>query len=298
MGHTHVLSGVAGWLLLGQPLLAAAEGSAALAGADLPAPSPAALAAATLVAGGAAMWPDVDHPSATIARTYGPLWQPVARAVEALAGGHREATHSLAFVLLTAIGATAALWSPVATAALVGVFAGLCLAGLGAGPPPRREDEERRGRVVAEVHVRGQRGDSAFLHGPPASRAPRRRPRPSRTPLRFLRGYAIPATILAGLATWGWVRENGTGAFWWLPVAVVLGTVVHDLGDFCTRYGVPWLWPARMELRGGRLRSRRYELGWFATASRTERVQVTAGLVLVIAVLLAWRTGLWAAVAS
>jgi membrane-bound metal-dependent hydrolase YbcI (DUF457 family) len=294
MGHTHVLSGVAGWLALGPPLLAAADGASHLAGADLPSVSPGGLAAGVLVAGGAAMWPDVDHPSATIARTYGPLWQPVARVAEALSGGHREGTHSLAFLALTAAGATAALWSPIATGALVGVFVGLCLAGLGAGPPPRRDDEE--GNVVARVHVKAQRGDSAFLYGSPQSRAPRRRPRPSRTPLRFLKGYAVPVTVLAGLAAWGWAAANGTSGFWWLPVAVSLGCLLHDVGDWCTSSGVPWLWPARREWRGRRLKSRRYELGLFTTASRTERVRVTAGLVLLIAALLAWRSGLAGAV--
>jgi membrane-bound metal-dependent hydrolase YbcI (DUF457 family) len=46
-------------------------------------------------AAGAACLPDLDHPSATPARSFGPTSWLLAKAVCAVSGGHRHATHSL-----------------------------------------------------------------------------------------------------------------------------------------------------------------------------------------------------------
>lgn len=58
---------------------------------------PAPLAAGVLVAvgTGAALLPDLDHHSGTLARTYGPITGWTARLVAWLSGGHRHGTHSL-----------------------------------------------------------------------------------------------------------------------------------------------------------------------------------------------------------
>lgn len=49
----------------------------------------------TAVCTGSALLPDMDHPSATSARTYGPITEIMARFMHLIAGGHRRGTHSL-----------------------------------------------------------------------------------------------------------------------------------------------------------------------------------------------------------
>ncbi|TLK49759.1 metal-dependent hydrolase [Glutamicibacter sp. V16R2B1] len=60
--------------------------------------------AGAIVCAGAAMLPDADHPSATIARSLPPISNLVTRLVCTISGGHRNGTHSLlgvgAFALL------------------------------------------------------------------------------------------------------------------------------------------------------------------------------------------------------
>jgi len=85
------------------------------------------------------MLPDPDHPPAGIAGTLGPVPRLLTRAVATVAGGHRQATHSLAYVALAAAGAAAAVAAgPVAEL----VAAGACVAfGLRAlGPDELRDD--------------------------------------------------------------------------------------------------------------------------------------------------------------
>lgn len=57
-----------------------------------------AMAAGTLACAGAALLPDLDHPSATIANCFGAVSEAFARFVHHVSGGHRHATHSLLFV--------------------------------------------------------------------------------------------------------------------------------------------------------------------------------------------------------
>jgi membrane-bound metal-dependent hydrolase YbcI (DUF457 family) len=56
---------------------------------------------------------------------------------------------------------------------------------------------------------------------------------------------AAGALLAVGLAVAGiWWPLVGAG--WWLGIPVTLGCLAHDLGDACTRTGVPLLWPARI----------------------------------------------------
>lgn len=124
MGRSHALSGAAGWLALAPPLATAA---------DIPM-DPAALAAGAVVTAGAALLPDLDHPSSTVARALGPVSQLLAVAIATLAGGHRQATHSLAFVAAAAGGLWAATLTPAAdviTVAVGGLCVGLAVRALG-----------------------------------------------------------------------------------------------------------------------------------------------------------------------
>lgn len=61
----------------------------------------------SLVTAGAALLPDVDHHSATIAQSGGLVTQAIADVAEAASGGHRHGLHSL----LAVAGFTAATWA-------------------------------------------------------------------------------------------------------------------------------------------------------------------------------------------
>lgn len=89
LGYSHATSGALVWLLAAPP-------TASLLNQPL---GPKELAAGAVACAGAALIPDLDHPKATIANTFGPVSESVSRGVALLAGGHRQATHSLAFVV-------------------------------------------------------------------------------------------------------------------------------------------------------------------------------------------------------
>src|SRR5690606_21692313 len=131
MGHSHALSGALVWL-------AAAPGLAALTPVAEHATVPAELLAGALVCAGAAMLPDLDPPKATIAQTFGPVTWVLSKAVNALAGGHRQATHSLLFCLAAGVGAhLLAEWDIVARDVVVVLMIGLALRALAVGVPGR-----------------------------------------------------------------------------------------------------------------------------------------------------------------
>lgn len=57
-----------------------------------------------VVVSSAALLPDIDHPQATVSRTFGPISRGVSKGIAALAGGHRRGTHCLLGIgLLAAI---------------------------------------------------------------------------------------------------------------------------------------------------------------------------------------------------
>lgn len=95
MGRNHVLVGMAGWLVAAPPI-AAAFGTPLTAGE---------IAAGTLLCGGTALLPDVDHPNSTVAHTLGPITQGLCSVVGAISGGHRQKTHTLAFSALMGVAA-------------------------------------------------------------------------------------------------------------------------------------------------------------------------------------------------
>ena len=87
LGYSHATSGALGWLatapvishLIGKPL------------------GMKELAVGAVACAGAALLPDIDHPQATIAYTFGPITKIISKWIHTLAGGHRQATHSLVF---------------------------------------------------------------------------------------------------------------------------------------------------------------------------------------------------------
>lgn len=201
MGPGHAFSGAAAGF--GAAYLAAAYG--------MPVTTGTALLAAGLGAG-AALLPDLDHPSATVARTFGPLTVAVAKGLNAVSsavydrtktrhdddrdGGHRGLTHTWVFagVVGGALALAVDLWGkPVVIGALF-VLLSLALRGLAA-------DWARRGGWI---------GVSAIAAG-----------------LTWFAGFAVPA------------EQTGP----WLGAVVTLGCLVHCWGDSLTLMGCPWLWP-------------------------------------------------------
>lgn len=201
MGPTHALSGVAVWM-------AGAAGLQAF-GATVPAPE---LAVGAAVCAGAALLPDIDHPSSTVARTFGPASTALSRLVDSVAaavynatrtrieqprtGGHRTLTHTSVFaVALGGVVAAACGWigKPAAVAVLF---------------------------VLLGLAIRGLLGDWAKRQG-----------------------WAV-TTLVTAAAT--------AAALWWLPadqgypilgLAVAVGAFTHCLGDMITKQGCPLAWP-------------------------------------------------------
>lgn len=111
MGRTHVAMGASIWLAAA-PVLASEVARPMAAGE---------LVASTFAAAGAALLPDLDHPSATLARTVGPVTRGLSRVVAGLAGGHRRGTHSVVFCVLAG-GLAALVVVAGGRAAAAGVF--------------------------------------------------------------------------------------------------------------------------------------------------------------------------------
>lgn len=139
MGHSHALSGAAAWLLVA-PGLASLPALGGVAGELTPVVvnmlSPAELIAGALVCAGAAMLPDLDHPHATIAQTFGPATWVLSKFVNWASGGHRHATHSLLFALAAGLGCHFLAGSfSVGRDIVVILMIGLALRAVGIGVP-------------------------------------------------------------------------------------------------------------------------------------------------------------------
>ncbi|MEV0613310.1 metal-dependent hydrolase [Nonomuraea sp. NPDC050404] len=140
MGHTHALTGAIAWLGLAPPLAALPllnESSRFVeTGIMATALSPAELIAGAIICAGAAMLPDLDHPSATIAQTFGPVTWGLSKVVSWIGGGHRGATHSLAFAVGMGFGAHwLATTYPIGRDIMVVLLIGLALRAVGVGIP-------------------------------------------------------------------------------------------------------------------------------------------------------------------
>ncbi|SEL00806.1 LexA-binding, inner membrane-associated putative hydrolase [Nonomuraea pusilla] len=140
MGHTHAMTGAIAWLALAPPLATLPllnESSRFIdTGIMATALTPPELIAGALICAGAAMLPDLDHPSATIAQTFGPVTWVLSKAVSWLSGGHRAATHSLAFAVALGFGAHwLATTYPIGRDIMVVLLVGLALRAIGIGIP-------------------------------------------------------------------------------------------------------------------------------------------------------------------
>ncbi|AGP52593.1 metal-dependent hydrolase [Streptomyces rapamycinicus] len=213
MGPAHSLSGAAAWLGVGA--------AAAAAGHAMPWPV---LVAGALICAGAALAPDLDHKAATISRAFGPISRALCEVIDKISysvykstrkagdprrsGGHRTLTHTWVWAVMIGAGASALAMVGGRWAVLGILFVHMVLAVEGL--------LWRAARVSSDVLV--------WLLG------------------------AASAWILADV-----LHKPGNGSDWlfsapdqeylWLGLPIVLGALVHDIGDALTVSGCPILWP-------------------------------------------------------
>ncbi|MGO1851793.1 MAG: metal-dependent hydrolase [Microbacteriaceae bacterium] len=188
MGGSHAITGAAAWVAV----TATAPGALGIMPLD-----PLGVGVGAVVCAGAALLPDADHPSATIAQSIPVIGKVGANAISGMVGGHRHGTHSLLAVPVIVFLA----W--LLQFAVVDV-------GWWHQPVPV-------GAGLAAVAL------SAF-----AAKA-------VRLVRRWPQAWAASVAVGAVVALFGSAE--------WVPAAVVLGFVVHLLGDFITVGGLPLLWP-------------------------------------------------------
>lgn len=142
MGPTHALSGGVAFLAVAMPL---SEHVHPL--------TPATVVVGMVVAAGAAMLPDTDHPRGTIANAFGPISMALCKLVAAVSGGHRKATHSFigaaAFVGL----ATASTLDPNALAVTLWLCIGLAVRSLWRRPKNRPNGKLDYKDVAGLIHA-------------------------------------------------------------------------------------------------------------------------------------------------
>jgi membrane-bound metal-dependent hydrolase YbcI (DUF457 family) len=198
LGFSHATSGALGWLAVA-PTVAQALGNPLSAQE---------LAVGTVACAGAALIPDLDHPSATIAYTFGPISKSVSKLTALLAGGHRQGTHSLLFSvgfgLVCYLVGMSSEWfhTPVPSIVMMFLLASFAFRGLNIVPP--RTSRTLKGTVVLI--------EAAALTW-------------------FMATYLMPGM--------NW---------WWLGLAGAMGSIIHLIGDSLTPEGVPWLYPNRWRL--------------------------------------------------
>ena len=213
MGPAHSLSGAAAWLGVG----------AAAVGFGHPMPWPVLLAGA-LICAGAALAPDLDHKSATISRAFGPLSKALCGMIDKISeavynatrgkgerrrsGGHRTLTHTWPWAVFLGVGFSAAAVFGGHWAVLVILFIHVVLAVEGL--------LWRAARVSSDVLV--------WLLG-------------AATAWALVQVFEKPGSG----ADW---LFGGTGQdYLWLGLPIVLGALVHNIGDAITVSGCPVLWP-------------------------------------------------------
>jgi len=213
MGPAHALSGAAAWLGVG----------AAASAMDRPMPWPVLLVGA-LICAGAALAPDLDHKAATISRAFGPVSRNLCEIIDKLSyaaykstrkpgdprrsGGHRTLTHTWLWAVMCGAGAAA-----------------VCVLG-------------GRWGVLAVLFVHMVLAIEGLLW---------RHARVSSDVLVWLLGVSS-AWMLADI-----LDKPGNGAGWlftqpgqeylWIGLPIVLGALVHCIGDALTVSGCPIFWP-------------------------------------------------------
>lgn len=274
MGKTHALSGLAAGVATLPAVIAALH------------PGPAGIALYLVGCTGAALLPDIDHPDASVSRSFGVCTQVFAWAVAHMAGGHRHGTHSYygagVFTLIAATGCALTTgrpaifaWGAAAAVALTaaGAAFGAADRARGIDKTPRRGGDATvatvaRGTVAAVLactvavctvrwpHTTGLTLAATVLILTMAA---------ANRPLKIA-GYwddlaPIPITwwLLAHHpASWGVLGAPVDLAV--VPAAVAVGALTHIVGDQMTHGGCPIGWPlsrrdVRITLFGGTFRT-------------------------------------------
>jgi len=193
MGGHHAASGAAAWVAI--------TASTPIALGLYPV-SDVGVITGAVVCAGAALLPDADHHSGTIAHSLPPVSEAVTRVVGRVSGGHRGGTHSLVGVAAFTAIAWAAGQLTITT--------------------------ERFGEVLIGP------GILAVLLISFALRA------------LHLTNRIKPWSWFASLSLAALVAVSAPEEWYWMPVCVGLGALVHVLGDLLTTQGVPLLWPLRV----------------------------------------------------
>lgn len=193
-GYTHCLTGA----------LFGLAGARLIVGHD---PNPPELALVALVTAGAGFAPDIDHPSATIAHTFGKPSKWLAQWVEDVSGGHRHKTHTIPGAF--AFGAVA--WLLEHFGYLLGWATGQQWLGL-------------LGQYLAVICCLGLALPSLGL-------------------VRKGKGGLKPPAVFALCAVFVVVTGQMGASYAWVPAAVVVGCVAHLAGDLLTEQGVMIGWP-------------------------------------------------------
>jgi membrane-bound metal-dependent hydrolase YbcI (DUF457 family) len=213
MGHDHARSGV--------PAACVAVLVARAFGEDL---SVFMIALSIVLTCGAALLPDLDHPSATAAHTFGPITRGIAEVLNGfgewlyyrtrsnadkphIKDGHRTFSHTVVFALLAGVFVALACSLGGKWALLVTLF------------------------ILASLALRGAAGHHG--HG---RRRHRLLPRLPRGPI----GISFAAAALSA-AAYFLMPTTVNGVF--IGICVAVGCITHDLGDACTLYGDPLFWP-------------------------------------------------------
>lgn len=219
MGRSHVASG---WC----------AGCAAGSALGLP---PAGIVGFALIVAGAAALPDLDHDRSSATRVLGPVSRVLAEMVQLYARvayratrgpgdpvsarAHRGATHSIPLLILVTFPALLA--APRAAVWVTGrSWAAAVVVGAVAGFCALMVLDRLGGRFLAFVVVAGL-GSAGVSAAPPD-----------------------PVRVLAEMGPW-------------VAVAVLLGTVVHVIGDAVTEYGVP-VWAPFLRSAPGTPREKRW----------------------------------------
>lgn len=203
MGPTHATLGAGLWLV-------AAPAVTATAGQQL---TPTQMLVGAAVSAGFGLWPDMAKEGSTIARSFGPVTEGLAWAVNKLSmavvaatrtrrdnpvqrDSHRKLTH-------TAVWAFASAAAVAPLVAWGGRWAALGLMFFALG-----------------LALRGLMSDWAKRQG------------------------WLGTTVAAAAATFAAEQVMPAGNYWWLSLAVLLGTLSHSaIGDLVTKEGTPLVWP-------------------------------------------------------
>lgn len=226
MGAGHALLGTATWAVTATVALPAAGMTV----------TPTILIAGAIPVAGAALIPDIDHPTATMANAGGPITKIISKTAATLSGGHREGTHTLWFFLATTTLAFA-------TTTLTGIWGAIAwfftMSAFGAQALAKTELHRRFNKVW-------KKNTGIFAKA-------------------YCWAFAAAATAFA---IWVFGLED-TGKWWWLPWAIALGHLSHLIGDSITTAGLKLGWglpKVRLPLLGDAGSSRETIFMWALVA--------------------------------